>query len=371
MAFSTFKVKPGTEEPECTIIVGSGAFDQIPSFIPSSISQAILTADEIVDELYGERAAALLGSRLPVLRIVFPSGESTKTRAVKEMIEDKMLENEIGRDTLMVGLGGGVTMDLAGFCASTYYRGIPSLLLPTSLLAMIDAAIGGKTGVNTRAGKNLVGAFHHPLAVIVDVDCLETLPEKETLNGLAEMAKAGIVANRSLFLSLAQEGFHPTVDPLHTAEILGKAIAVKSDAVAQDARDHSRRQILNFGHTVGHALERLSDYTIPHGAAVSAGMVVESFLAEEAGILPEKEGNLLREGLGAMGLKPSFEWAKSEWPEPVSKVMEAMKKDKKNRRGEIRFSLPEAVGTMAAGKDGSFTVRLEPALVRSVLEKRL
>jgi 3-dehydroquinate synthase len=277
-----------------------------------------------------------------------------------------MLAGAADRDNLLVVLGGGVAMDLGGFTASTFMRGIPTLLLPTSLLAMVDAAIGGKTAVNTPAGKNLVGAFHHPFAVLADVECLRSLPGGEMRNGLAEMAKAGVVADESLFHDLVQDKLVLDESLARTADLVARSVRVKAHIVSSDPEDRGRRQVLNFGHTVGHALEKASAFSLPHGDAVAIGMVAEGRMAVEAGIMPRKEGDALEEGLRALGL-PSSPGRSLE--ATVADLMKLMQKDKKRRKGWMRYSIPESIGRMAAGPDASYTVPLDPDLVEGILRK--
>ncbi len=364
MTLKTSQIKPAGL-PACPIISGRGALEKIPPATPTPTAPALPTADQKGEALHGDRVSSLLDKKTPLIRLTFPAGEESKSRSRKERIEDSMLDAGFGRDCIVLALGGGVTIDLAGFTAATYMRGVQTLLVPTSLLAMVDAAIGGKTGVNTEAGKNLIGAFHHPLAVLADVDFLKTLPPEEIPNGLAEMAKAGIVADRSYFSALASEGPAPLRDTDKAALLIARAIAIKAEIVSRDAAEHDLRHVLNFGHTVGHAIEKATNYSIPHGKAVAIGMALESRIAVEAGVLPASEQKLIIEGLRDLGLPTDLEKRRI-----FPTLPELMKKDKKRRRGELRFSLPEAIGRMARGEDGTFTVSLEPALVDSVLQKR-
>jgi 3-dehydroquinate synthase len=207
--------------------------------------------------------------------VQIPAGESYKTRATKEYIEDQMLKMGAGRDSCIVALGGGVVLDIAGFVASTYARGIPLILVPTTLLAMCDASIGGKTAVNTPYGKNLIGTFYMPEEVILDFCFLETLPHEEVKNGVVEMIKHAAIFDKKYF------EFLETKPPLEHA--IEASVAVKTKIITQDPFESGLRRILNFGHTVGHAIEALSNYTVSHGRAVAIGMLLESQMAEEMG----------------------------------------------------------------------------------------
>lgn len=342
--------------------VGTGVWKDLPRHIPEGTAAAVLVSDEVVDGLYGEKVASILADRLPVVRLSFPAGEESKARTEKAALEDAMLARGLGRDTVVTALGGGVTMDLAGYVAATYMRGIPSILLPTSLLAMVDASIGGKTGINTPAGKNLIGAFHHPLAILADVACLATLSRDETLNGLAEIAKAGVIGDRTLFADLAEKGIDGMADSIEGARCVARAADVKIEVVNQDPSERGLRQVLNFGHTFGHALERAAGYRLPHGLAVAAGMRLETRLALRMGVLNPDDGKAIEQGLDAMGFPFS--------PYPgldCAAVMDHMRRDKKNKAGTLRFSLPEALGRMTAGPEGTYSVPVEPSHAEAVL----
>lgn len=206
--------------------------------------------------------------------ICVPNGEKAKTRAVKQQVEDQMLEKGYGRDTVVIGLGGGAILDLAGFVASTYLRGVPLILIPTTLLAMVDAAIGGKTGVDTPLGKNLIGSFYHPRAIVADLNVLKSLPSHEFQNGLSEIFKMGLIADPTIFTCELE------------TQVL-KAMQAKIGVIQQDPNEKGLRRILNFGHTIAHGLETCSHYTLSHGEAVAIGCVVESYLSYRLGYLSQ------------------------------------------------------------------------------------
>ena len=205
---------------------------------------------------------------------IFPHGEKHKTRETKSLLEDKLLDWGFNRKGTLIGLGGGVVTDMAGFIAATFMRGVPLILIPTTLLAMVDAAIGGKNGVNTPHGKNLIGSFYEPEEVIIDLSYLKTLPEEEFKQGIAEMIKHGFLAQDDYL----KEGV--------TKQTILRSGEIKRSLIGKDKFDRGQRQHLNFGHTIGHALEKVSNYTIPHGFAVSMGMASEAFLSKELGQLP-------------------------------------------------------------------------------------
>jgi 3-dehydroquinate synthase len=344
--------------PSHPLWIGEGVWEELPSLLPGGAANVALMSDRNVDTLYGDRVEEILKGDHRFLRLPFPPGEESKCRTQKEALEEALFSKGLGRDTVIVALGGGVTTDLAGFTAATYMRGVPLILLPTSYLAMVDAAIGGKTGINVPHGKNLLGAFHHPIAVAADLCTLQTLPEEEKLNGAAETAKAAVISDEGFFESLTRESlFSPSCD------LVARAAEVKVKIVEKDPREKGLRQVLNFGHTLGHALERISGYTLSHGRGVALGMHLESRIAEEAGILPPREGRKLREGLTTMGLPPD-----GLDPFHADPILHAMKWDKKNRAGTIRFALPRAVGAMAPGPDRTWSLPVDRGVVEKVLK---
>jgi 3-dehydroquinate synthase len=240
-------------------------------------SQIAIITDPHVNMLYGQFLAEKLGARV----FEVPRGEKAKTREVKRRIEDELLASGYGRDTVILGLGGGSVTDLAGFIASTYLRGVALILIPTSLLAMVDASIGGKTAVDTPLGKNLIGSFYPPKAIVSDLDTLQTLPEKEKQNGLSEIIKMGLIFDSDILIQLA------SVDALEP--LVRKACQAKIAVTTQDPWDRGLRRILNFGHTIGHALEAASRFEISHGEAVAIGCIAESYLSKKLGYLSQDQ----------------------------------------------------------------------------------
>lgn len=294
--------------------------------------------------------------------ISFPAGEGSKSRRVRDEIEDGIIRLGAGRDTALVALGGGVVGDLVGFVAATFKRGIPCVQIPTTLLGMVDSAIGGKTGINHPAGKNLIGAFHQPAAVYIDVDYLKTLPARHYTSGLAEVIKYGVVADRALFSSL--ETHLDRIlrrEPDVMARVIEACCRIKARVVSADPRESNRRKILNFGHTIGHAIETLSGFRLAHGEAVSIGMVAEARLAVRAGILAPAaagriEGLCERAGLPT-AIPPAF---------PPAEILQVARHDKKNRQGRIAYSLPARIGSMTSVR-GDYAVHVEDGLVTEVL----
>jgi 3-dehydroquinate synthase len=324
---------------------------------------AVIT-DTNVGPLYGSIASESLGIDANDC-LVIPAGENSKSRGSWGWITDQLIERGFGRDSAIVALGGGVIGDLAGFVAATYMRGLPIVHVPTTLLAMIDASIGGKTGVDTQAGKNLVGAFHQPAGVLVDPQLLDTLSLRELRTGFAEALKHGAIANGGYFDSVVSAiprvlyGRGAAGDSL--ADLIVGSIEIKSGIVARDEHEGGVRKILNFGHTVGHAIEMLSGYSLAHGEAVAIGMTLESRIAERVGIAAGGMEKEIRNALTAAGLPV-------ERPKGMDRdrILEVMQSDKKARAGEVRYALPRAIGEMA-GADSGWTVSVAESIVREVL----
>jgi len=261
--------------PTYEVTVAPGALAAVGDIASKSGAHrfAVVT-DDNVGPLYAERVSKAIGAERTTVSTV-PAGEAHKTRDTWVRITDELLAAGFGRDSLIVALGGGVVGDVAGFVAATYMRGIPYVQVPTTLLAMVDASIGGKTGVDTPAGKNLVGAFHQPIAVIVDPTALATLPRAHLRAGFAEVIKHGAIADEAyLERAVAAASNLGSLDPASDAmvDLVTRSIEIKADVVRRDEREDGLRKILNFGHTIGHAVELLSDYSILHGDAIALGM---------------------------------------------------------------------------------------------------
>lgn len=269
-------------------------------------------------------------------------GETSKTRDHWSHLTDQLLERQFGRDSGLLALGGGVTGDLTGFVAATYMRGLPYIQIPTTLLAMLDASVGGKTGVDSPHGKNLIGAFHPPVAVLADPLTLHPLPEREYRSGLAEAVKHGLIADRAYFEWMESAAVALTRrDPEAVTHLIRRSIEIKAEIVSSDERESGRRAILNAGHTVGHALEQVSGYQLPHGEAVALGLVAECELGQQLGIAPAGLRVRVASLLGRLGLPGRL----PEGLQPGA-LLSSMATDKKNRNGEIRFALASGLGQM-------------------------
>jgi 3-dehydroquinate synthase len=322
---------------------------------------AVVT-DANVGPLYAAALVEALQAHGRVSLHTIPAGETHKTRDTWAHVTDELLDIGCGRDTTIVALGGGVVGDLAGFVAATFMRGVPVVQCPTTLLAMIDASLGGKTGVDTTTGKNLVGAFHTPAVVLADVDVLHTLPLEQRRSGLAEAIKHGVIADVKYFrdldtrLSAIMDGA-----PDATLDAVARSIQIKADIVRADAREHGRRKALNFGHTLGHAIEHVSGYALLHGACVAIGMVLEARLAENIGVAERGTGAEIERILVRAGLPVAL--PSSLDPDGV---LAATRHDKKVRGGTVEYALPQRIGSMA---DNVLTwaIAVPDARVREIL----
>jgi 3-dehydroquinate synthase len=323
-----------------------------------------VVTDSNVGPLYGRQALGGFSSGSASL-FTIPAGEINKTRETWSRLTDELLSAGFGRDSTIVALGGGMVGDLAGFVAGTFMRGVPLVQVPTSFLGMIDASIGGKTGVDTPAGKNLVGVFHAPVSVVVDPQTLATLPLNFLRTGFAEAIKHGAIADSGYFESVTRElprllapggAGSDTFTP-----VIVRSIEIKAGIVARDERERGLRKVLNFGHTIGHAIEALSGYELAHGEAVAIGMALESAVAERAGIAEIGTAEAIRGALGAAGLPV-------QRPEaiPGEKILDATRADKKARRGNVEYALPSRIGAMAGSSSG-WAVTVADDIVLEVL----
>lgn len=327
--------------------------------------RVVLIADEQVAGLYGEAARESFDAE-PVL-LTFAAGERNKTRATWASLTDRLISHGFGRDTIIIALGGGVTGDLAGFVAATYLRGVPFVQVPTTLLAMIDASIGGKTGVDTQAGKNLVGAFHQPAQVLIDPRLLMTLPPTIMREGLAEAIKHGVIADGAYFgwiaASLREILDMDALDEETAVHLVRRSVEIKVGVVRQDERELGMRKILNFGHTIAHAVEHVTAYGVSHGDAVAIGMVAEAVLAERLRLAERGLSDAIATVCDAAGLPVRL-------PDGVSpaEIVGATRTDKKSRGGHVEYALPRALGEMA-GSESGYAVRPTDADVLRALER--
>jgi 3-dehydroquinate synthase len=319
-----------------------------------------IISDSNVAPLYAARVRESVGAAQSEIFIV-PAGESHKTRDQWSRLTDALLGAGFGRDTTILALGGGVVGDLAGFVAATYMRGVPFIQLPTTLLAMIDASVGGKTGVDTAAGKNLVGAFHRPRAVIADPASLATLPMEELRSGAAEAIKHGAIADAAYYASV--DSALPAALDAPAGEamraLIVRSIQIKAGVVQLDEREGGVRRILNFGHTLGHAIEAESGYRLLHGQAIAIGMMLEARLGERLGVTDSGTANALGTTLEKAGLPLTV-------PNELDPalILAATRGDKKAREGVTEYALLEKIGRATAG------LRAPDEMVLAILAER-
>lgn len=324
------------------VVVGRSLDDEaLLSLLPGVARCAVVVSDSL-QSLAKPVVQTLASGGIEPVFLPVPAGESAKDTAVIERLWRDLGAANLGRADAIVAVGGGATTDVAGFAAATWLRGIRWVALPTTLLGAVDAAVGGKTGINTETGKNLVGAFHSPVGVLVDLDRLQGLPTAEWVNGLAEIVKAGFIADPEI-LTLIEEDPVDASSPTarHAEELIRRSIKVKADVVGRDPREAGLREVLNYGHTLGHAIERRERYTMPHGHAVSIGLVYAAELARRDGRLDAPTADRHRSLLSALGLPSGY--PREAWPE----LREAIGYDKKSRGATLRFVVLEALARPA------------------------
>jgi 3-dehydroquinate synthase len=330
------------------VLIGAGLLDQLGTHARKHLARetCAIISDSNVVQLFAARVnKSLTSAEIQPTLITIPAGEKSKTLKQADAICDQMIAAGIDRQSFVVGLGGGMIGDISGFVAAIYHRGIPHIQIPTTLLAMVDSSIGGKTGVDTRAGKNLIGAFHQPSLVIDDVDVLKTLPRRQFNQGFAEIIKHAIIADPKMFRTLQswRAGDAPGLQRL-----IKRNIQIKSKIVAKDERDRTgQRALLNFGHTVGHAIERAGNYRkLLHGEAVSLGIVAAYAISVKIAGLPADQRAAIVDLLERFGLPtrlpPNF---------PRKKIFDAIRFDKKFEGGKVRFVVTPRIGTVRITHD--------------------
>ncbi|OBI07728.1 3-dehydroquinate synthase [Mycobacterium scrofulaceum] len=318
-------------DPPYPVIIGTDLGDQLVELLCDRHRVAVVHQPVLAHTAEAIRSR-LADKGVDAHRIEIPDAEAGKDLPVVAFLWEVFGRIGIDRKDAVVSLGGGAATDVAGFAAATWLRGVDVVHIPTTLLGMVDAAVGGKTGVNTDAGKNLVGAFHQPLAVLVDLATLETLPHNELVAGMAEVVKTGFIADPAILDLIEadpQAAVNPTGDVL--PELVRRSIAVKAKVVAADEKESELREILNYGHTLAHAIERRERYEWRHGAAVSVGLVFAAELARLAGRLDDATAQRHRTVLAALGLPVSYD------ADALPQLLEYMAQDKKSRAGVLRF----------------------------------
>lgn len=331
------RITVGAEKPY-PVVIGRNLLDDVPQFLAGA--KKVLVVHPIGLAVSAEQLRDfLLTQGFEVLLAGVPDNEEAKRIEVAAFCWGILGQSEFSRTDMVIGFGGGTITDLAGFVAATWLRGVGIVQIPTTLLAMVDAAVGGKTGVNTSEGKNLVGVFHSPTAVVIDLETLATLPKMEVLAGFAEVVKCGFISDPEI-LSIIESDFEKAVDPESDSfvELVRRSVQVKADVVATDFRESGLREILNYGHTLGHAIELAERYKWRHGAAISIGMIFVAELAHLNGRLSIEAVQRHRKLFTRLGLPTSYPAEK--WPQ----LLANMQVDKKSRGGNLRFVVLDDVG---------------------------
>jgi 3-dehydroquinate synthase len=331
------KIPVAGEQPY-DVLVGTGILDELPALIPGEARQVVLIHAQGLADIAQLASAALAAAGFTVHAEPVPDGEQAKTAQVAAALWSRLAQHTMTRTDAIVGIGGGAATDLAGFVAATWLRGVRHVLVPTTLLGMADAAVGGKTAIDIPEGKNLVGAFHPPAGVLADLATLETLPKQDYVAGLAEVIKAGFIAD-PVILDLVQRDPDGATVPhgTHARELIERAIRVKADVVGSDLREAGLREILNYGHTLGHAIERAENYRFRHGDAVAIGMVYAAEVARLANRLDTETAARHRGILASVGLPTVYR--SDAWPS----LRAAMGVDKKARGARLRMVVLDGI----------------------------
>ncbi|MYW65008.1 3-dehydroquinate synthase [Streptomyces sp. SID8379] len=336
----------GTDPYE--VLVGRQLLGELGQLIGERVKRVAIVHPEALAETGEALRTDLAEQGFEAIAIQVPNAEEAKTAEVAAYCWKALGQSNFTRSDVIVGVGGGATTDLAGFVAATWLRGVRWIAIPTTVLAMVDAAVGGKTGINTAEGKNLVGAFHPPAGVLCDLAALDSLPVNDYVSGLAEVIKAGFIADERI-LELVEEDPQAARTPTgpHTSELIERAIKVKAEVVSSDLKEAGLREILNYGHTLAHAIEKNERYEWRHGAAVSVGMHFAAELGRLAGRLDDATADRHRAVLESVGLPLSYRY--DQWP----KLLETMKVDKKSRGDLLRFIVLDGLGkpTVLEGPD--------------------
>jgi 3-dehydroquinate synthase len=333
------RIVVGGERPY-QVVVGPGAVAELPSVVGQEARTIAVIHPAGLGQLARPGCEALRAAGYRVHAEQVPDGEAAKDIAIAARLWSRLAAHRLGRRDAIVAIGGGAATDLAGFTAATWLRGVRLVLVPTTLLGVVDAAVGGKTAINIPAGKNLVGSFYPPAGVLADTDLLGTLPPADYASGLAEVIKAGFIAD-PVILDLIEADPEGSARPggPHERELIERAIRVKAAVVAGDLREAGPREMLNYGHTLGHAIELAEDYQIRHGEAVAIGMVYAAAVARLAGRLDEATARRHRAILSAVGLPTGYR--PGAWPT----LREAMAVDKKSRAATLRLVVLDALAT--------------------------
>jgi 3-dehydroquinate synthase len=330
------------------VLIGRRLLGDLPALIGAGARRVAVLHPEALSATGEALREDLAGQGYEAVAVQLPNAEDAKTAEVAAYCWKALGQSGFTRSDVIVGVGGGATTDVAGFVAATWLRGVRWVAVPTTVLGMVDAAVGGKTGINTAEGKNLVGAFHPPAGVLCDLAALESLPVHDYVAGLAEIIKAGFIADPVILdLVEADPAAARTPDGPHTVELMERAIRVKAEVVSADLKESGTREILNYGHTLAHAIEKNERYSWRHGAAVSVGMVFAAELGRIAGRLDDATADRHRTVLESVGLPVTYRG--DQWP----KLLDTMKVDKKSRGDRLRFIVLDGLAkpTVLEGPD--------------------
>ncbi|MBG6217662.1 3-dehydroquinate synthase [Arthrobacter sp. CAN_A6] len=331
-------VTGSTPEHNYDVVVGRGLLERLPALLGERVRRVLVIHPRALRATGDTVRAELADAGFTAVTAEIPDAEEGKHIQVAAFCWQVLGQNDFTRSDAVVTVGGGAVSDLGGFVAATWLRGVKVVHLPTSLLGMVDAAVGGKTGINTAEGKNLVGAFHPPAGVLVDLDALATLPKNELVTGMAEVVKCGFIADPQILTRIEDNpGAVSEADSAVVRELVERSIAVKAAAVSEDLRDTGRREFLNYGHTLGHAIELAERYSWRHGAAVSVGLVFAAELSRMVGRLSDAEADRHRSILESLGLPITYR--RDRW----AALLDGMRRDKKARGDLLRFVVLDGV----------------------------
>ncbi|WP_418906689.1 3-dehydroquinate synthase [Glutamicibacter endophyticus] len=339
LAPTTLQVTGTNAGESYPVLVGNSLLGQLPELLGPAVKKVLIIHPRALRATGDLVREDLEGTGLTALTAEIPDAEEGKHIQVASFCWEVLGKNDFTRSDAVISVGGGAVTDLAGFVAATWLRGVKVIHIPTSLLAMVDAAVGGKTGINTAEGKNLVGAFHPPAAVLADLDALATLPKNELVTGLAEAVKCGFIADERI-LELIEEDPADAIDPTsdRLREIVERTIAVKVDVVSRDLKESGEREFLNYGHTLAHAIELAERYQMRHGAAVSIGLCFAAELGSSVGYTSDAIVERTFAILRSLGLPTSYR--NDRW----AALLDGMKRDKKSRGDQLRFVVLEEIG---------------------------
>ncbi|HKD82843.1 MAG TPA: 3-dehydroquinate synthase [Candidatus Angelobacter sp.] len=359
-------IRVRTKPESYNVLVGAGllrrAGRELRRALPSAASKVFVVTSPNVRRHWGDKLeASLRQARLPYEVLEMHDGEPAKQLHTVEQLAEQLVDARADRKSLIVAFGGGVVGDSAGFLAAIFMRGIPVVQIPTTVVAQVDASIGGKTGVNLRAGKNLVGSFHQPRAVLVDPELLQTLDDREFHSGLFEALKCGVIRDSELFEFMKRQARKILArDPKALHRIIGDSVRVKAAVVSADERESGLRRILNFGHTIGHALEAATGYThLLHGEAVAWGMIAAAAIARDARFCRAEVADEIQQSVLAYGPLPAAAWT-------VEDVLGRLSSDKKTVAGAVHFVLPQRIGKVKISSEvPAHVVRAAVEMIRN------